>query len=475
MLNVVIAILAILFVLGVAINIHEFGHFIVAKIFGMRVEAYSFFGLGPRLFGVKIGHTDYRVSAIPLGAYVKLYGDDETAPLEGGSSKEKVEAFLEERNIGEIDEKKHAKFVVPDSELYELRPRWQKFFVMLGGPFMNFVLALAIPLGIALWLGVPANPAPIVGFVKPDGAAAQAGIKAGDRIVEFQGETDPSWSRIEDSALLIPERPVPITVERDGQRLDLTITPTKLTQAGQSAGVLDMDPDTGTEPVVVSNLDSSLPAAKDGVQTGDWIKAVNGVNITNIRRMQSVVTESKGQPLTLSIDRKGEKITITTHAEQKDDRWLIGIGFDPSLLAKRDKVGLGGAAAFAVDQNMRILRLTGTALGQVGTGERSARDTLSGPIGIGQAIVNTVFAAGFFGLLPLLMAISLTLGVMNLLPIPMLDGGQIMVLGIEKVLSWFGKTLSLVARERIQLTGLAIVLLLMVTTVFFDVSRLFGK
>ncbi len=135
----------------------------------------------------------------------------------------------------------------------------------------------------------------------------------------------------------------------------------------------------------------------------------------------------------------------------------------------------GGAAAFAVDQNMRILRLTGTALGQVGAGERSARDTLSGPIGIGQAIVNTVFAAGFFGLLPLLMAISLTLGVMNLLPIPMLDGGQIMVLGIEKVLSWFGKTLSLVARERIQLTGLAIVLLLMVTTVFFDVSRLFGK
>ncbi|MCC6452914.1 MAG: site-2 protease family protein, partial [Acidobacteria bacterium] len=162
MLNVVIAILAILFVLGVAINIHEFGHFIVAKIFGMRVEAYSFFGLGPRLFGVKIGHTDYRVSAIPLGAYVKLYGDDSNAALEGS---DKVEAFMEERNIGEIDEKKHSALVVPDSELYELRPRWQKFFVMLGGPFMNFVLALAIPLGIALWLGVPANPAPIVGFV----------------------------------------------------------------------------------------------------------------------------------------------------------------------------------------------------------------------------------------------------------------------------------------------------------------------
>src|SRR5690606_2865413 len=245
MLNVLIAILAIIFVLGVAINIHEFGHFIIAKLFGMRVEAYSFFGLGPRLFGVKIGHTDYRVSAIPLGAYVKLYGDESNSGLEAAD--ETTEP-------------------VPESELYELRPRWQKFFVMLGGPFMNFVLALAIPLGIALWLGVPANPAPIVGFVKPDGAAAHAGIQAGDRIVAFQGEENPSWTRIEDDALLIPEKAVPISVERDGKRLDLTITPTRLTQSGQSAGILEMDPDTGTEPVVVSNLDTSLPAAKDGVQ-----------------------------------------------------------------------------------------------------------------------------------------------------------------------------------------------------------------
>ena len=122
-----------------------------------------------------------------------------------------------------------------------------------------------------------------------------------------------------------------------------------------------------------------------------------------------------------------------------------------------------------------VLRLTGKALGQVGTGERSARDTISGPIGIGQIIVTTVLAGGFIGLFPVLMMISLSLGVMNLLPIPMLDGGQIMVLGVEKVMSWFGKTLSMVAKERIQLTGLAIVLLLMVTVIFFDVSRLVSK
>jgi regulator of sigma E protease len=164
MLDIIIVILAVIFVLGIAINIHEFGHFAVAKLLGMRVDAYSFFGLGPRIWGKKIGHTDYRISAIPLGAYVKLYGDEATGPLEGSDDQ------------GEV---------VPESELYELRPRWQKFLVMIGGPFMNIMLALAIPFFGALMYGLPSMPAPIVEFVKSSGAAEQAGIKTGDRIVSF--------------------------------------------------------------------------------------------------------------------------------------------------------------------------------------------------------------------------------------------------------------------------------------------------
>lgn len=452
--DILIAILAILFVLGVAINIHELGHFFIAKMFGMRVEAYSFFGLGPRIWGVKFGHTDYRISAIPLGAYVKLYGDEATAALEGGDS------------AGEP---------VPESELYELRPRWQKFLVMLGGPFMNIVLALAIPFTLALVYGVPSNPAPIVGYVKPGGAADVAGIKAGDRIVSFDGIESPSWGRIEDDALLVPEKPVPVIVERDGKPLALTIAPTKVTEKGQSAGFVDMDPDTGTEPVVVSNVDASLPAAADGVKPGDWITSVNDKNIRNVQEMKMAVTEAKDGPVKLSIDRDGQKLTVTTHAVQKDNDWRVGVQFDPNRLSRREPVGVLGAAGWAVEQNLRVLRLTGSALGQVGTGERSARDTVSGPIGIGQIIVTTVFASGFLGLLSVLMMISLSLGVMNLLPIPMLDGGQILVLGIEKVMSWFGRTLSMVAKERIQLTGLAIVLLLVMTVTFFDVSRFFTK
>jgi len=452
--DILIAILAILFVLGIAINIHELGHFIVAKLFGMRVEAYSFFGLGPRLFGFKVGHTDYRVSAIPLGAYVKLYGDEGAGPLEAK------------------DETSEA---VPESELYELRPRWQKFLVMLGGPFMNFVLALSIPFTLALIYGVPAEPSPVVGFVKPDGAAAKAGLVAGDRIVAFNGSESPAWDRIVDEGLLAPEKPLPLIVERGGSRIPLTITPTKITEMGQSGGVLDMSPDGGTESVVVGSINPSMPAAESGLKVGDQITSVNGKAIRNSLEMKTLVAEARDGSIQLKVMREGQSIDLTTRGAQQDGEWRVGIGFDPSASTNRQRVGIGGALAAAFNVNLRTLRMTGMALGQVGSGERSAKDTVSGPIGIGQAIVNTVFSSGFFGLLIILTAISLSLGVMNLLPIPMLDGGQIMVLGIEKVLSWFGKTLSMVARERIQLTGLAIVLLLMVTVIFFDVSRLVGK
>src|SRR4051812_37711794 len=246
--DILLVILAVVLVLGIAINIHEFGHFIVAKLFGMRVEAYSFFGLGPRIWGFKIGHTDYRISAIPLGAYVKLYGDEATAALEGGdSSGEKV----------------------PDSELYELRPRWQKFLVMLGGPFMNILLALVIPFFGAVYYGVPSMPAPVVGIVKTGGAAEAAGIQKGDRIVQFGGVENPTWERIRNDALISPEQQIPVTVDRGGQKIQLTIKPTKVTEKGNTVGDIDFQPDAGVEPVVVGTIVPDAPAAKVGLQTGD--------------------------------------------------------------------------------------------------------------------------------------------------------------------------------------------------------------
>jgi regulator of sigma E protease len=452
--DILIVILAVVFVLGVAINIHEFGHFIVAKLLGMRVEAYSFFGLGPRIWGFKIGHTDYRISAIPLGAYVKLYGDEATAALEGGES----------------DGEK-----VPDEELYELRPRWQKFLVMVGGPFMNIVLALAIPFGAAMIYGIPSMPAPVVGLVKTGGAAEQAGIKVGDRIVTFDGVENPTLDRIRKDAAIAPEKEIPLVVERNGQKLPLTIKPSKVTMNGNGIGELDFDPDMGAEPIVVDKIVDGMPAAQSGLQKGDLITAVNGKLVRNRMEVRSMIAEAKDQPLVLTVTRGTERKEITTNAKQAEGgAWQIGIQFGNTVESAREPATVAAAARFAVNANLDILRLTGRVFGQLFSGERSVKDAgLAGPVGIVQIISQVVKEAGFVGLFSILAVISLNLGVFNLLPIPLLDGGQIMVLGIEKVMSWFKKELSMAVKEKIQMAGLAIILLLMVFTLFLDISRFF--
>jgi regulator of sigma E protease len=451
--DVLLVILAVIFVLGIAINIHEFGHFLVAKLFGMRVEAYSFFGLGPRIWGFKVGHTDYRVSAIPLGAYVKLYGDEATAPLEGGDSN---------------DEK------VPDSELYELRPRWQKFLVMLGGPFMNVVLALAIPFAGALMYGVPSMPAPVVGSVRPDGAAAIAGVKVGDRIVSFDGKENPTWGNIRDDSMISPEKEITLTVDRGGQKIPLTIKPTREELGGSPVGEIGMIPDAGVEPVEVGVVTADSPAAQSGLMAGDRVLAFNGQTVRNSQELSTQIRENKDGPVTLLIERNGQRQEIKTQARLDNGTYRIGIQFSTASITTLEPVGLGGAAAFALDSNIRVIRLTGKVFGQLFTGQRSVRDAgLAGPVGIVGQIAMVVREAGFAGLVSILAVISLNLGVFNLLPIPLLDGGQIMVLGIEKVLSWFGRTLSMAWKERIQLTGLAFILLLIVFVTFLDISKYF--
>jgi regulator of sigma E protease len=436
-----------LIILGIAINIHEFGHYIVGRIFGMRIEAYSFFGLGPRIWGFKRGHTDYRISAIPLGAYVKFYGDEGTSALEGGSSN------------GEV---------VPDSELFELRPRWQKFFVMLGGPFMNIVLALAIPFTMGMLNGIPVDPQPVVGVMKPDGAAVKAGLQVGDKVIGFNGIENPTWRQVEMNAALLAESTTPIIVERGGQKVALEITPAAGEISGQKIGILDMDVEIGA---FVGAITPNSPAADAGLQIEDKIISINGEKIETSQNAKELVQKHKDNPMQLVVDRGGNKVELTATARKLEDgSTRLGILFASPL----EPATLGGAIKNAFATNWNTLKMTGMALGQVFNGKRAARDTISGPVGIFQQSGEATKQGGIDAGIAMLMMISLSLGVMNLLPIPMLDGGQIMVLGIEKVLSWFGKTLSMVVRERIQLTGLAIVLLLMVTVMFFDVSKLFG-
>ena len=453
MIDIIIVILAVIFVLGIAINIHEFGHFAVAKLFGMRVDAYSFFGLGPRIWGFKYGHTDYRISAIPLGAYVKLYGDEATGPLEGKDEQ------------GEV---------VPESELYELRPKWQKFLVMIGGPFMNLLLALAIPFAGALMYGLPSMPAPIVEFVKASGAAELAGIKTGDRIKNFDGTEDPTWERIEHDAMVSPEREVPLTVERGGERLNLTIKPTKTMRGDNAMGDLDLLPATDAEPVIVGAIEANMPAAQV-LQKSDRVIAFNDQSVRNTTTLREMIGQTKGTPFKLTIERGGERKVVDINATETPDGYRIGVGFARDEIKTREPTNIAQAATFAVNSNLEIIRLTGKVFGQLFTGQRSVKEAgVAGPIGIVQIISKVVHEQGFVGLVSILALISLNLGVFNLLPIPMLDGGQIAVLGIEGFLGLFGLTLSMAIKEKIQLVGLAVILLLMVTTIFFDISRLIG-
>src|SRR3712207_6507826 len=171
-------ILAFVFILGAAVILHEFGHFIVAKLLGIRVETFSV-GFGKRLWGRKWGTTDYRLSLIPLGGYVKLGGDDSNAGIEEGNDEE-----------------------IPTRERFDLRPRWQKFLVGVPGPVMNIITALAVPFALAMIVGVAVMPPPVVRTVAPNSAAERAGIKTGDRIVSFNGDENTDWETIQNDALL---------------------------------------------------------------------------------------------------------------------------------------------------------------------------------------------------------------------------------------------------------------------------------
>lgn len=446
----ILGILSFIFILGAAVVLHEFGHFIVAKLFKIRVETFSV-GFGPRLFGRKLGQTDYRVSAIPLGGYVKLGGDDSNAPLEGVSAPD-----------------------IPEHERFNLRPRWQRILVALAGPVMNVLTALAIPITAALIYGVPATPAPIVDGMARGGAAEIAGLQVGDRIVSFNGHENPKWETIRGDGLLSPGQALPIIVERNGQRIPLTITPTAHVEDGETAGFLDFVPDYGDVPVVVREVEPGTPASEAGLQAGDVILAIGGEPVGSGEQVTQFIHDHKGQPITLSVNRNGARKEITaTPRKLSDGRERLG--FRPDEEIPLEPAGLMAATTYAVNTNLEILRLTGKALGQVFTGKRSARNTLSGPIGIYNAAASSVERLGWAGLFGMLGFLSLNLGIFNLLPIPVLDGGAIFLLLIEGLLATVGLTISVAVRERIQQVGFVMVLLLMVFVISNDVLKLFSR
>ncbi|QYO66869.1 site-2 protease family protein [Leptolyngbya sp. 7M] len=284
-----------------------------------------------------------------------------------------------------------------------------------------------------------------------------------------------TWGQISNDVLVSPEKDIQIVVQRGGERIPLTLRPTSVERDGNKIGEIGVRPETGAEPVVVGAVQEDMPAAAAGLQKGDKALAINGKTITNSNEVINTIRENKENPVTLLIERNGERKEITIMPKLSDEGvYRIGAVFASDAVTAREAVGLGGAAAYAFKTNWEILRLTGKVFGQLFSGQRSVRDSgLAGPVGIVGVITNAVSQAGFGGLMFVLGIISLNLGIFNLLPIPLLDGGQIMMLGIEKVMSWFNMTLSVAIREKIQLAGLAVILMLMVFVMYLDISKYF--
>jgi regulator of sigma E protease len=439
----IIGVLAFIFILGAAVTLHEFGHFIVAKLLKIRVETFSF-GFGPRLFGRKIGHTDYRISAIPLGGYVKLGGDESNAPIEGEGSSD-----------------------IPANERFDLRPKYQRILVALAGPAMNVLTALAIPFAAGLIYGIPVTPAPVVSSVSSGGAAQIAGLQPGDRIISFNGTENPDWDTISGDALLSPNESLPMVIERNGQRMSLTIKPTAQTEQGETAGFLDFVPDYGDAIVVISGVSPGSPAATAGLQAGDRVLTVGGEPVKSSEHVVQYIRSHKTEPIVIGVERGGRKLDLTARIPPGEQ--VIGVFVGQKLPIQ--KGGLISASRYAVDSNVRIMRLTGKALGQLFAGKRSVRNTVSGPIGIYRVASTSANELGWAGVFTTLGFLSLNLGVFNLLPIPVLDGGAIFLLLIEGLLGVVGWKISTTVRERIQQVGFVAVILLMVFVITNDVLK----
>ncbi len=297
--------LAFILILGSAVVLHEFGHFIVAKLFKIRVETFSV-GFGPRLFGKKWGQTDYRVSAIPLGGYVKLGGDESNAPIEGAGAAD-----------------------IPPEEMFNLRPRWQRILVALAGPVMNIITALAIPFAGGVIYGVPATPAPVVYYVTHGGAAEIAGLKPGDRLISFNGTENPSWDAISGDALLSPGQPLPVIVDRNGER--------------DSAGTLDFVPDYGGLPVVIGDVGTGSPAEDAGLHSGDRVVAVGGEQVKSAAQVTEYIHSHDAQSIKLTVERDGRQIEITTGTRRLPGG-LLGIKIGEQFPLNR--AGVGSAAVY---------------------------------------------------------------------------------------------------------------------------------
>jgi regulator of sigma E protease len=425
--NFLISIAGFVIVLGVLIFVHEAGHFLVAKLFRVRVLVFSF-GFGKRLFGFRKGDTDYRVSLIPLGGYVRMAGDTP-----------------EENVAGNPDE-------------FLSKPKWQRFLILVAGPFMNILIALAF-IAIAAMSGLeePITQA-VIAEVTPAKPGAKAGLLPGDRIVRVKGEPVHDFHDVRLIISMNAGTAIEVQYDRGGVIRKTVLTPER--EQGEFGPIGRAGIAFGTEPVV-GRVMPNTPAALAGVRAGDRILTADRKPVASLETFAKISDDAKTKPIALDLARGAQRVHVivapTADADLAVSRGIIR----PTKLIK---LGLLPALRYSAEENWKSLRLAMSALGRLFRPEGSIKE-LSGPINIAR-ISGMVVQEGWLPTIMLMALISLQLGVMNLLPIPVLDGGHIMILLIEGIAR---RDLSLRVKERIQQVGFAALATLMIVVIYNDV------
>jgi regulator of sigma E protease len=434
---------AFLVLIGIMVVVHEFGHFAVAKLCGVRVESFSV-GFGPRLFGIKHGDTDYKVCLLPLGGYVKMTGETpgEEQPLN-------------------------------DPGAFSAHPRWQRMLIGLAGPFANFILAFVLMTIYFGWFNeVPDIRTSTLEWVTPGSPAEQAGLKPGDVIRHFGRVENPDVETVVDIIRSSENQTLPVTVDRGGQNVQLSFhLPDKTEKNGFELGQTGLFLQFTQGPIVVDQTVPGAPAEHAGLRGGDQIVAVDGHVFHTVEPLLDYLQKGQGKPVTLTIERNGTVIPpIVVHPSQQDSQWRLGfmpvLPLDPPM--RRLPLSLSAAVDESRDFCAENSLLIVDVLRKLFTRQASVKQ-LAGPVGIAHAAgqaAQTKYWAPKFGLAS---GISLNLGILNLLPFPILDGGLIMLLLIESVLR---HDISVVVKERIYQAAFVVLVMFFVYVSFNDVAKL---
>ncbi|HWC64844.1 MAG TPA: RIP metalloprotease RseP [Thermoanaerobaculia bacterium] len=431
-------VLAMAIVLSIVVFVHEFGHFAVAKLFGFPVEVFSF-GFGKRLVGFKRKETDYRISALPLGGYVRVsgLGPDESTAVGAAEAPAAVAG-----------------------------PRWQRALILLAGPIMNF--ALAIGLSSIIFMAGRSVPAyrlqpPVILTIAANSPGAEAGFRKGDRILSIDGSPTPTWQEAEFAFSVAPRQRLSVEIERDGRRMTLPVVPRAVSKFDLGF--------TGLGPALPPKIARVLPrsaAEEAGLRPGDLVKSIDGDPTESLTDVTDAVARHAPGPETFVVSRAAKLVTLSVQPRQETGGWKIGVQLEPDVAEVVERF----PPLEAVRQGWRSLRTdtqaTLAVLAKLFQGKASVKQ-MSGPIAIGQ-FAGEAAREGVGPFVALMGMLSLQLGILNLLPVPMLDGGQLAVVVIEGAMR---RDFSLRVKERILQFGFVLLVLLMGIVIYNDILKVF--